>query len=95
MPSELQPLIDLAGNDNIAISTLSTVLWLFAGAICVLFASLILVIKWALAVTKEAWGYVSQISTAFKKFSEDVAYALGRAEAGDKPDQGRRRRGPD
>lgn len=92
---ELQPLVDLAANDNIAISTLSTVLWLFAGAICVLFATLILVIKWALAVNKEAWGYVSKMSEAFKKFSEDTAYAIGRAEAGDRPDQGRRRRSTD
>ena len=94
MTAELQPLVDLANNDNIAISTLSTVLWLFAGAIIVLFGTLIMVIKWSLSRDKEAWGHVSRFSEAFKKFSEDVAYAIGKAD-GDSPNQGRRRRSTD
>lgn len=96
MSAELQPLVDLAANDNIAISTLSTVLWLFAGAIIVLFGTLVLVIKWALAVNKEAWGHVQKFSEMFKQFSESVTYALGRSdEAGDRADQSSRRRRTD
>lgn len=96
MTAELQPLVDLAANENIAISTLSTMLYCSIGAIVALFGFIIYLIKKCDASQKEAWAHVSKFSEAIKSFSKEVTYALGRQDAnGDRANQGGRRRNSD
>lgn len=87
----IQPLADLAANDNIAIKTMATVLYCAAVIIAGLCAYIIFQGKMHRedvkqltasheAGEKEAWSHVSKISEAIKSFSEKVTYALGKAD---------------
>jgi hypothetical protein len=81
MPLEnLQPLVNLTGNENIAISVLSTMLYITCGIIAALGGFIVLIIRWFLAREKEAWHYVSQFSQALKATQTDLAVIADRAQ---------------
>ncbi len=81
MPLEnLQPLADLARNENLAISVLSSMLYVCIGAIVGLCGFVLLIIKWFLAREKEAWQYVGKLAEALKATEKNIAIIADRAE---------------
>jgi hypothetical protein len=81
----LQPLVNLAGNENIAISVLASMLYICIGAIVGLCGFIVLIIRWFLAREKEAWQYVGKHAEALKATEKNIAIIADRAER-----QGRR-----
>lgn len=75
----LQPLANLASNENIAISTLSTMLYVAYGIIAALGGFIVLVIKWFLAREKEAWLYVQKLADVIRGAEKDIALIAAEA----------------
>ena len=74
MPLEnLSPLANLAGNENIAISVLSTMLYVACGIIGALGGFIVLIIKWFLEREKEAWLYVQKLADVLRGTEKDIA----------------------
>lgn len=78
----LEPLTHLAGNENIAISTLSTMLYIAIGAIVGLFGFCLFLIKNCREDAKHAWEYVGKLSEAIKKAGTDIEIIRAFAEKG-------------
>lgn len=72
MPAELQPLVNLAADHNIAIRTLTTMLYVMAVAIGGLGAFILYLMKTCREDARYAWDANKQMADALKEAGRDL-----------------------
>jgi hypothetical protein len=81
---ELKPLADLAADKNIAIQTLSTMLYVSLAGYGVLGAFILYLTKSCREDIKHAWDYVAKLAEAVRSANTDLAIIKAFAESKNK-----------